>query len=78
MHINIDSQVVISTHLHIIKSLSSGSQWFFCSIQTTVIFGDQDISNNVILAIEQTNKIIFNILAIYNVKHVVNHAVLVV
>ena len=49
----------------------------FSSTQITAIFSDQDISKclyNLVLVIERTNRII---LVVYNVTHVINHAVLV-
>ena len=47
------------------------------STQTAAIFGDQGISKclyNLFLAVERTVSLV---LAIYNVMHVINHAVLV-
>ena len=52
----------------------------FSSTQTAAIFGDQDISKslyNLFLAVEQTNRISWASLVIYNVTHVIKCAVLV-
>ena len=57
--------------------LSGSEQFSLRSTQTAVIFGDRDISKssyNLFLVVEQTNRIS---LAIYNVSHVINCAVLV-
>ena len=76
IHTNIGSTLSITLYFLVI--------WFgaiFSSTQTTAIFGDQDISKciyNLFLAIEQTNWISLAIvIAIYNVTHVISHAVLV-
>ena len=52
----------------------------FSSTQTAAIFGDKDISKcsyNLFLVVERTNRISLAVLAIYNVTHVINRAVLV-
>ena len=49
----------------------------FSSTQTAAIFGDKDISKcsyNLFLVVERTNRLV---LAIYNVTHVINRAILV-
>ena len=51
----------------------------FSSTQTAAIFGDKDISKcsyNLFLVVEQTNRISWLVLAIYNVTHMINRAVL--
>jgi len=47
----------------------------FCSIQSAENVSDQHINKYLLLAIEQTNRISLASLTIYNVMHVINHAV---
>ena len=52
----------------------------FSSTQTAAIFGDQDISKylyNLFLVVNELIGLVRLVLAIYNVTHVINHAVLV-
>ena len=52
----------------------------FSSTQTAAVFGDQDISKcltNLFLVVEELMGLVWLVLAIYNVTHVINRAVLV-